>query len=128
MKTLVWALLLPAMSFGQSDLETAIRGGEILLTGLTAFKLAKTDPHATTILTLCVKNKLEGKITYTIVGIDSEENEIRKELVIPKSGKECLYDLPKGVYTYEIQLEDGTIYKKAECKLDREDTIVLKED
>ena len=31
------------ISFAQSDLETAIKGGELLLSGLSIFKVAKSD-------------------------------------------------------------------------------------
>ena len=36
-------ILLPMISFAQSDLETAIKGGELLLSGLSIFKVAKSD-------------------------------------------------------------------------------------
>ena len=126
MKCLVLALLIPAMSFGQSDLETAIRGSEILLTSLTAWKMAKSDPNAKIIGNVCVKNKLDSGITFTVTGKDDDDEEITKELVIAKGSKECIFNLPKGIYTYVVLLPDETVYKKGEYKIDGEMTIVIK--
>ena len=122
------AVLLPCLLHAQSDLETVIRGSEILLTSLTALKLAKSDPYAKNIETVCVKNKLEDKITFVLTGKDEDDNEIKKELIIAKGGKECLLNIPKGIYTYEVLLSDETVHKKGEYKLDGPRTIVIKED
>ena len=122
------AVLLPCVLHAQSDLETVIRGSEILLTGLTALKLAKADPYAKNIETVCVRNKLEEKITFVLVGKDEDENEIKKELIIAKGGKECLLNIPKGIYTYEVLLPDESVHKKGEYKLESAQTIVIKED
>lgn len=126
MKNILLAAMLPCIMHGQSDLETVIRGSEILLTSLTALKLAKSDPYAKNIETVCVKNKLEDKITFVLTGKDEDENEIKKELIVAKGGKECLLDIPKGIYTYEVLLPDESIYKKGEYKLDGVKTIIIK--
>jgi hypothetical protein len=57
-------------SFAQSDLQNVIKGGELLLGGLSIFKIAKSDTKSDskTIKSLCVKNKLTEKITFRIVG------------------------------------------------------------
>jgi len=122
------AVFLPCMLHAQSDLETVIRGSEILLTSLTALKLAKSDPYAKNIETVCVRNKLEEKITFILVGKDEDENEIRKELIVAKGGKECMLNIPKGIYTYEVLMPDESVHKKGEYKLDGVQTIVIKED
>ena len=61
---------LPMMSFAQSDLQNVIKGGELLLGGLSIFKIAKSDAKSDskTIKSWCVKNKLTEKITFRIVG------------------------------------------------------------
>jgi len=59
-------------------------------------------------------NKLVDKITFRILGKNEEGDEVKKELVIQKDGKECLYVLPKGIYTYEVVLPNKDIYKKGE--------------
>ncbi|RZJ31576.1 MAG: hypothetical protein EOO48_01655 [Flavobacterium sp.] len=128
MRFFIIVLLLPVIASGQSDIETAIRGGQILLTSLTALKMAKDDPYAKTVESVCIKNKLEDKITFTFSGKDDDGEDIVKELVIAKSDKECLYKLPKGIYTYVITLSDGTVYKKGEYKLENGDTITIKGD
>ena len=131
LKTLLLMLFaLPMMSFAQSDLQTILKGGELLLSGLTIFKVAKSDAKSDSkiIESVCVKNKLVDKITFRIVGKNEEGNEIKKELVIQKDGKECLFILPKGIYTYEIVLPNKEIYKKGEYKFDEEVIITVKED
>jgi hypothetical protein len=117
--------LLPITSFSQSDLETVIKGGELLLSGLSIFKVAKSDSkeNSKVIESVCVKNKRADKITFRIVGKNEEGDDIKKELVIPKDGKECLFILPKGIYTYEIVLANKEIYKKGEYKF--EDDVVF---
>ena len=71
---------------------------------------------------------LASKITFKLVGKDDEGNEVKKELVIQKDGKECVFDLPKGVWAYEINLTNKEVYKKGEYKLDDELIITVKED
>ncbi len=117
-------------SFAQSDLNNILKGGELLLSGLTVFKVAKSDGkgNSKVIESLCVKNKLTDKITFKIVGKNEEGDDIKKELVIPKDGKECLLVLPKGIYTYEIILSNKEIYKKGEYKFDDEIVITVKEE
>jgi hypothetical protein len=123
-------LLLPLISFAQSDLQTVIKGGELLLSGLTIFKVAKSDSKSDSrvIESVCVKNKLVDKITFRIVGKNDEGDEIKKELVVQKDGKECLFILPKGIYTYEVVLPNKEIYKKGEYKLDEDVVITIKDD
>jgi len=127
---LIMLLLLPSVSFAQSDLETAIKGGEMLLSGLSIFKMAKSDAkqNSKEIESMCVKNKLNDKITFRIVGKNAEGDDVKKELVIPKNGKECLFMLPKGVYTYEIVLANKEIYKKGEYKFDEEMLMTVKDE
>jgi hypothetical protein len=62
------------------------------------------------------------------VGKNQEGDDVKKELVIPKDGKECLLELPKGIYTYEIVLANKEIYKKGEYKFDDEIIITVKEE
>ena len=113
-------------SFPQSDLQTAIKGGEILLTGLSIFKTVKSGKSDSKIIeSVCVKNKLVDKITFRIVGKDEQGDEIKKELVIQKDGKECLFILHKGIYTYEIILPNKEIYKKGEYKFNEEVVFTL---
>lgn len=128
MKNILLAAILPCLMHGQSDLENVIRGGEILLTSLTAFRMAKADPYAKNIETVCVRNKLDDKITFVLSGKDEDENEIRKEVIVSKGGKECMINIAKGIYTYEVILSDDTVYKKGEYKLDGNQTIVIKGD
>ena len=128
-KFLAIATLLPVLSFAQSDLQTALKGGELLLTGLSIFKAAKgSKTDSKFIESVCVKNKLVDKITFRIVGKNEEGDEIKKELVIQKDGKECLFVLPKGIYTYEVVLPNKEIYKKGEYKFDEDVIITIKDD
>ena len=129
-KLIAIATLLPVMSFAQSDLQTVLKGGELLLSGLTILKVAKSDSKSNSkvIESVCVKNKLVDKITFRIVGKNEEGDEIKKELVIQKDGKECLFVLPRGIYTYEVVLPNKDIYKKGEYKFDEDVVITIKDD
>lgn len=116
--------------YPQSDLQTVLKGGELLLSGLTVLKVAKSDSKSNSkvIESVCVKNKLVDKITFRIVGKNEEGDEIKKELVIQKDGKECLFILPKGIYTYEVVLPNKEIYKKGGYKFDEDVVITIKDD
>jgi hypothetical protein len=129
-RSIVLILALPLISFAQSDLQTVIKGGELLLSGLTIFKVAKSDnkSNSEVLESVCVKNKLVDKITFRIVGKNKEGDEIKKGLVVQKDGKECLFILPKGIYTYEVVLPNKEIYKKGEYKFDEEVIITIKDD
>ena len=129
-KLIAIATLLPVMTFAQSDLQTVLKGGELLLSGLTVLKVAKSGSKSNSkvIESVCVKNKLVDKITFRIVGKNEEGDEIKKELVIQKDGKECLFVLPRGIYTYEVVLPNKDIYKKGEYKFDEDVVITIKDD
>ena len=117
--------LLPLMSFAQTDLQTAIKGGEVLISGLGLFKGSKSSAKQEG---FCVKNKLSDKITFKLTGKDEKDNDIKKELVIQADGKECLFEVPKGiVYTYEVIFNKET-FKKGEFKLEEDTTITIKKD
>jgi serine/threonine protein kinase len=65
-----------------------IKGGELLVTGISIFKTTKlTDSKVKTVdsklvATVCVKNKLTEKITVKLEGKDSEDTKVIKELVV----------------------------------------------
>ncbi len=85
-------------SFAQSDLQITIKGGELLLSGLSNIKTSKAENKSVNkvIESICVKNKLADKITFRIVGKDDEDNDIKKELAVQKDGKECVFEVPKA--------------------------------
>ena len=115
----------------QSDFDKVLKGGEIIVNGLSFLKNNKSETKETNsklIESVCIKNKLADKITYIMVGKDSEDNVVKKELVIQKDGKECVFDIPKGIYTYEIVLANKEVYKKGEYKFNEEITITVKQD
>ena len=119
------------MNFAQSDIEKVLKGGEIIVNGLSFLKKDKSEAKETNskiIESVCIKNKLTDKITFSLVGKDEEDNVIKKEMVIQKDGKECVFELPKGIYTYEIVLTNKEIYKKGEYKFNEEITITVKPD
>ncbi len=129
-KTFFILLFLPFFIYSQSDVTNVIKGGELLLSGLSIFKVPKPNEkeNSKVIQSICVKNKLSDKITFRITGKNEEGDDIKKELVITKEGKECLFILPKGIYTYEIILANKEIYKKGEYKFDDEVVITVKEE
>lgn len=112
-------------------LETLIKGGELLVTGFSIFKTSKlTESKDKTVdskfvATVCVKNKLAEKITVKLEGKDSEGTKVLKELVVQNDGKECVFEIPKGIYTYEIILSNKEVFKKGEYKFEEEITIMV---
>ncbi|HQA75279.1 hypothetical protein, partial [Flavobacterium sp.] len=74
------------------------------------------------------KNKRTDRITFRIVGKNEEGDEVKKELVVPKDGKECVFELPKGIYTYEIVLANKEILKKGEYKFEEEVIITVRDE
>ena len=129
-KIIFMFFVLPTFLSAQSNFETAIKGGELLLSGLSVLKVSKSDAkkNSKIVESVCVKNKLNDKITFRIVGKNEEGDDVKKELVIPKDGKECLFVLPKGIYTYEIVLANKEIYKKGEYKFEDDVVITVKEE
>ena len=118
-------------SYCQSDVDKILKGGEIIVNGLSFLKKDKSEAKETNskiIESVCIKNKLTDKITFIISGKDEEDNTIKKEMVIQKDGKECVFELPKGIYIYEIVLANKEVYKKGEYKFNEEITITVKPD
>ena len=128
---IIIVLLLPVFSFAQSDIDKVLKGGEILVNGLSFLKGNKSNltssSNSKVVESVCVKNKLSDKIIISLVGKDEEGNPIKKELVIQKDGKECVFEIPKGIYTYEIVLANKEVYKKGEYKFNEEITITDQE-
>ena len=130
-KIFLIAIIFSNLLYSQSDVDKILKGGEIIVNGLSFLKKDKSEVKETNskvIESVCIKNKLADKITYIMVGKDDEENVVKKELVIQKDGKECVFDIPKGIYTYEIVLANKEIYKKGEYKFNEEITITVKPD
>lgn len=120
-------LLVPTMASAQSETVNLIRGGELLFGGLiTIFSSDKPEKENSTIVeSVCVKNKLTEKITFIISRQTEDGDEIRKELVIQKDSKEFFFELPKGVYTYEVVLANSDIFKKGECRFVDKSTMIV---
>ncbi len=119
-------------SHSQSDIEKILKGGEILINGLSVLKSNKTesksDQSSKKIQSLCVKNRLNEKIFFKLSGKDEEDNKIIKELVVQNDEKECVFEIPKGIYTYEIILSNKEIYKKGEYKIDDDLIFTVKKE
>ena len=130
LKTLVAVLLaLPMTSNAQSDVTALVRGGEILVGGLiTLFSSSKKNPSSTTVESVCIKNKMADKITLILTRQTEDGEEFKKELIIQKDSKECLFELPKGVYSYEVILANNEVYKKGEYLFKDKTVITLKEE
>ncbi len=124
---IVVCLLVPMLAMAQSETVNLIRGGELLFGGLlTIFSSSKPENNnSTTVESICVKNKLADKITFIILRQTEDGDEIRKELVIQKGSKEYFYELPKGVYTYEVYLANNEIFKKGECRFADKATFIV---
>jgi len=130
LKMLFSLLFICQILFSQADINTVIKGGELLLSGLSVLKISKSNAkkNSKVIESVCVKNKLTDRITFRIEGKNEEDEEVKRELIIPKDGKECLFVLPKGIYTYEIVLTNKEIFKKGEYKFEDEVIITIKDE
>lgn len=127
MKVAILFCLLALTGYSQSNLDKIIKSGEILVNGLAIIKAGSSvKTQGDTIPKVCVKNKLTDKVTFNIAGLDNKGNPIIKSLVIPKDGKECFLEVPKGIYTYEIVLSSKEIFKRGEYKFENEMTITVK--
>lgn len=82
------------------------------------------DPSAKTVESFCFKNKMDEKITVRMTG-NIEDEDIKKELVVQKGEKECTYNLPKGIYVYEIALSSKDIYQKGEYQVTEETLMTV---
>lgn len=131
MKKLLTALLLvPLLSFAQTDIENALKLGQVIASGFSIIKATKsnTKQDSKTVSSVCIKNKLAEKITMKLVGKDDEGNVITKELVVQNDGKECVFEIPKGIYAYEVLLATNEVYKKGEYKFDDDIVILIKKE
>jgi len=131
MKSKILILFLFTSFLQAQTLETIIKGGELLVTGISIFKTSKLTESKgkiidnKTVATVCVKNKLAEKIIVKLYGKDFDDNSIIKELIIQNDGKECIFEIPKGIYSYEITLQNNEIFKKGEYKFEEEITIIV---
>ena len=123
-------LMLPIISFAQSDFEKALKAGEIVLNGFSIFKLSGANKKSDSkfISSVCIKNRLAEKISFIITGKDAEGVTVVKEMVIQNDGKECVFNILKGIYTYEILLSNKEQYKKGEYNFDDDVVIVVKKE
>jgi len=126
MKAIILLCLLSISAHSQA-LDKIIKSGEILVTGLTILKDKKANTTEGIVDKVCVRNKLTDKITLNLAGSFSGVV-LSKSLVIQKDGKECLLNVPVGVYTYEIVLPNKEIYKRGEYRFDESITITVKPD
>ena len=111
-----------------SNLDKGLVIGNILIQGYMAIKgngaKQQTDPNAKRVDSFCFKNKMDEKITVKLNG-KIEDEEVKKEFVIQKDEKECTYNLPKGIYTYEVLLSSKDTYQKGEYKVSEETLMTI---
>ena len=113
-----------------TNLDRGILIGNLLFEGYKAIRgnsltdKKAPDPNAKTVDSFCYKNKMDEKITVKLNG-KIEDEEVKKELVIQKDGKECMYNLPKGIYTYEVLLSSKDTYQKGEYKVTEETLMTV---
>jgi hypothetical protein len=123
---IAFLLFSPLFFKSQTTLDKGIAIGNVLIQGYSALKgTGKTvDANAKTVDSFCFKNKMEGKITVELTA-KIEDEDVKKELVIPQDSKQCTYNLPKGIYTYEIILSNKETYQKGEYKVSEETVMTI---
>jgi hypothetical protein len=107
-----------------------LKVGQVLLSDFTIVKATKseTKSDSKTVSSVCIKNKLADKITFKLTVKDSENTKVTKELIVQNDGKECVFEIPKGIYAYEVLLANNEDYKKGEYKFDDEIVIIIKKE
>lgn len=121
--------LLPICCVAQSDLENALKLSQVLLSGFSIAKAApSSNKDSKTISSVCIKNKMQEKISVIMTGKDAEGVTVVKEMIVQNDGKECVFNIPKGVYAYEILLANKEIYKKGEYNFDDDVVITVKKE
>lgn len=127
---LVAIFLLQGTLFAQTDIANVLKAGEVVLGGFSIFKSSQsgTKKDSKLVSSVCIKNKLNEKIIFKMIGKDEQGIEIKKEMVIQNDGKECVFDVPKGIYNYEVTLLNKDIYKKGEYKFDDDVVITIKKE
>ena len=75
--SLFYAFLLSNCIYSQSDIEKLLKGGEIIVNGLSFIKGNKPKTDSKTIESICIKNKLSDKITFKLIGKD-DCNDVKK--------------------------------------------------
>ncbi|KAA0127193.1 hypothetical protein FY557_14490 [Chryseobacterium sp. SN22] len=130
-KLLLFFIILFSLNFKcqttMSGLDKGLAIGNILVQGYIALKGSgkKTvDPNAKTVDSFCFKNKMDEKIIVKLNG-KIEDEDIKKELVIQKDEKECTFNLPKGIYTYEVLLSSKDTYQKGEYQVSEETLMTI---
>ncbi|WP_294273070.1 hypothetical protein [uncultured Chryseobacterium sp.] len=131
LKLLLFSIILFSLNLKSqttmSGLDKGLAIGNILVQGYIALKgngKKPVDPNAKTVDSFCFKNKMDEKITIKFNG-KIEDEEIKKEFVIQKDEKECTYNLPKGIYTYEVLLSSKDVYQKGEYKVSEETLMTI---
>ena len=127
-KQIIYSMLfISQILFSQSDVTNVIMGGQLLLKGITELQLSKAAKTGSKVVeSYCVKNKLEYQIIYRIMRKQEDGSELVKELIIPGDGKECLFILLKGIYNFEILYKNNEVFKKGECLIDSDQTLIIK--
>ncbi len=130
MKNILTALLVvPIISFAQTDLENALKLSQVIVSGFSIVKATSSNnKNSKTISSVCIKNKLADKITFKLQGKDDQDNKVEKEMIVQNDGKECVFEIPKGIYAYEVVLANNEIYKKGEYKFEDDIVITIKKD
>ena len=127
---IILAILFQTFCLAQTDLENALKLSQVIVSGFSIAKASKTEtkPNSKTISSVCIKNKLADKITFKLLGKDDQDNKVEKEMIVQNDGKECVFEIPKGIYAYEVVLANNEIYKKGEYKFEDDIVITIKKE
>ena len=118
-KILFSLLFMNQLLFSQSDLQNVIKGGELLLSGLSVLKISKSDAKkdSKVIESVCVKNKLNDRIIFRIVGKNEEGDNIKKNSLYQKMEKNAFSCYPKAFIHTKLYWLIKKFIKKASISL-----------
>ena len=113
-------LCIVSSTFAQKDTPAQLlEGGRIVLEAIRLFKphQRKVKEERDCTLSLCFDNQTEERIKIFIQSILLEEEESLIEIYSSAGHQDCSYSITAGIYSYEIQSEEGDILRKAEVNV-----------
>lgn len=143
---LVILLVFPFGMAAQSDLDRILKGGELVIGGLSIFKILNNDsnkneskpaalaevpkvPVSKIVESFCVRNELAETMVLKLTGTDKDGSPLEKEMIIRSNDEECLYELPKGIWTYVMSVDGSeTVYKKGQYRMHTETVAITLKD
>ena len=112
-------LCIVSSTFAQKDTPAQLlEGGKMILEAIRLFKLDKEKKkEKDCTLSICFDNQTAERVKIFVQSILMEEEEIPIEIYSSAGNQDCSYSITAGIYSYEVQSEEGDILRKAEVNV-----------